>query len=125
MMPIPNTKIYLGSTILAGGGFSLTPNAAGDFAPTVITGSSPNWLAGLGDLNGDGIADIAVGASGDDDKAVDAGRVIVTLSNYGPGSSTGLTDALTTQLIIDGVNAGDLAGYSVAGSVDMNGDGLG
>ncbi|MFA9229647.1 MAG: M10 family metallopeptidase C-terminal domain-containing protein [Microgenomates group bacterium] len=124
-MPIPNTKIYLGSTILAGGGFSLTPNAAGDFAPTVITGSSPNWLAGLGDLNGDGIADIAVGASGDDDKAVDAGRVIVTLSNYGPGSSTGLTDALTTQLIIDGVNAGDLAGYSVAGSVDMNGDGLG
>ncbi|WP_319800866.1 M10 family metallopeptidase C-terminal domain-containing protein [Rhodobacter sp. KR11] len=121
-MPIPNTKIFLGSTILAGGGFTLTPNTAGDFAPTLTGLPAPAWLAGIGDLNGDGIADIAIGASGDDDKLVDAGRIFVTMGGITAGGSTGIA---TNSWIIDGVNAGDLAGFALAGSADMNADGLG
>jgi Ca2+-binding RTX toxin-like protein len=124
-MPVPNTKVFLGSTILAGGGYSLTPNAAGDFAPTVTGNSAPAWLASVGDLNGDGVADVAVGASGDDDKALDAGRIFVTLSNFAAGSSSGLADVATGSFIIDGVNAGDQAGFSLAGIADLNGDGRG
>ena len=124
-MPIPNTKIFLNSTILAGGGFGLTPNAAGDFTPLVTGVPSTSWVAGVGDLNGDGVADIAVGASGDDDKAADAGRIFVTLSNFAPGLTHGLADALPGGMIIDGVFAGDMAGAAVAGIADMNADGMG
>lgn len=121
-MPVPNTKIFLGSTILSGGGFTLTPNAVGDFAPTLTGLSAPAWLASVGDLNGDGIVDLAIGASGDDDRQADAGRIFVTMSNLAAGSSTNIA---TNSWIIDGVNAGDLAGFSIAGSADINGDGLG
>ena len=110
-MPVPNTKILLGSTILSGGGFTLTPNAVGDFAPTLTGLSAPPWLASVGDLNGDGVADLAIGASGDDDRRADAGRIFVTMSNLAAGSSTNIA---TNSWIIDGVNAGDLAGFSVA-----------
>lgn len=73
-MPIPNTKIFLNSTILAGGGFPLKPNAAGDFTLGVTGVASGSWVAGVGDLNGDGVADIVIGSAGDDDKAADGCR---------------------------------------------------
>ena len=105
-MPIPNTKVLLNSTLLAGGGFTLTPNAAGDFSPALTGVASASWVAGVGDLNGDGVADIAIGSAGDDDKAVDAGRIFVTLSSFAAGTTHGIADALPGSLIIDGVNAG-------------------
>lgn len=124
-MPVPNTKILLGSTILAGGGHTLTPNANGDFSATVTGISAPAWFASLGDLNGDGIADMAIGASGDDDKANNAGRIFITLKDFAAGSSNGIADAAAGSFIIDGFKAGDQAGFSIAGSADINGDGRG
>ncbi len=123
-MPIPNTKVLLNSTILAGGGFTLRPNAAGDFTPALTGVASGSWVAGVGDLNGDGVADIDIGPAGDDDKAADAGRIFVTLSSFAPGTTHGIADALPGSLILDGVAAGDMAGSSVAAIADLNGDGL-
>ena len=77
-MPIPNTKALLGSTILAGGGYSFVTNAPGDLAPVITGAPVPSFVAGIGDLDGDGRADFIFGAPGDDDKALDAGRVFVS-----------------------------------------------
>ncbi len=109
-------KIYLSSTLLAGGGYRLLPEGVGDFAPGSLGGLLGSWTAGA-DFNADGQVDIVVGAAGSDDKDIDAGRVYVTLA---PGSAT-LGDTLT-EVIIDGVLAGDQAGAAVATITSMNAD---
>lgn len=127
-MPVPNTKVFLNSAILAGGGYTLTPNAPGDLTSTLAPAPATGWVASVGDLNGDGVADVAVGAAGDDDKAAEAGRIYAMLGAPTAGSTVGLADGVLGQVetwIIDGVNAGDMAGFAIAGSADMNADGRG
>jgi hypothetical protein len=86
-------------------------------------------VTGAGDANGDGLADILIGAPGrDDGEALDIGAVYLV---YGR-SFTGLTGTPYSLSQIDGSNgvvfegiaAFDQAGSSVAGSGDVNGDGL-
>ena len=122
-MPVPNTKIYLSTTALSGGGFRFLPNAAGDLSNTLVGIPNPAWLSAITDLNGDGVADVIVGAPGDDDKDVDAGRIFVHLGPIAPGSTSTLSDA-ATDIKFDGIAAGDRAGAAVGFSADMNGDGL-
>ena len=101
--------IYVGSS---------TGIANGASASTTLTGSSTNQFFGIsvasaGDVNGDAFSDIIIGAIG-------------TASNAGAaylyeGSLTGIS--ATPNLTINGVNAGDDFGASVASSGDINGDG--
>ena len=70
-------------------------------------------VAGPGDLNGDGIPDIVVGAYRCDAGAVDAGRV----SAY-----SGSDGALLYQ--VNGDAAGDKLGHDLASLGDVNGDGV-
>lgn len=121
-MPLPNTKVTLNAAIAAGGGYTLRPNANGDLTSTLAPGLAGGWVSTVGDLNGDGIAEVVIGAAGDDDKAAEAGRIFVAMSGVAAGSSVSVADPLSA-LIIDGVNAGDMAGFSVSGLADMNGDG--
>jgi hypothetical protein len=73
-------------------------------------------VASAGDVNGDGYADVIVGAYGNDDAASSAGEVYVYY-----GSSSGLS--ATPDWSDQGEAATDLFGYSVASAGDVNGDG--
>ncbi|MCB9766417.1 MAG: FG-GAP repeat protein [Alphaproteobacteria bacterium] len=74
-------------------------------------------VAGVGDLDGDGYADVAAGAWGDDDLGSASGAAWVW---YGGASGPGGAEKLTAA---DGA-AGDLLGGAVAGAGDVDGDGL-
>ena len=117
-MPVPNTKLYLSTVLSSAGGYSFLPNATGDFTATLTGDPIAPWAAGITDLNGDLRPDLIIGAAGDDDKTTDAGRVFVELGAVTDGSTT--TTGSATQIIIDGVNAGDMAGASVGFISDLN-----
>ncbi len=75
--------------------------------------------AGLGDANGDGYDDLAVGAYKEDEGGANAGAVYLL---FGPVSASGsLADA---DLKLTGVATTDCAGKSLGWTGDMDGDGL-
>ena len=84
-------------------------------------------VADAGDVNGDGIDDIIIGAPEAFNTGGDAsGRAYVI---FGSGSAFGATIAVTSLdgtngFALDGVAAGDNAGLSVDGAGDINGDGI-
>jgi len=81
-------------------------------------------VARIGDLNGDGIVDVAVGASGDDDGSTDRGAVYILFMNY-----DGTVQAQQKISAIAGnftgiLRTGDHFGSAVAGVGDLDGDGV-
>ena len=74
---------------------------------------------GLGDLNGDGHADLGVGAYGVDDGGSNAGAVYAF---FGP--VTGGASAATADLKLVGAAASDILGVYLPGAGDVNGDGV-
>ncbi|SDD27395.1 Hemolysin-type calcium-binding repeat-containing protein [Sphingomonas sp. YR710] len=121
-MPVPQTEVFLASALASGQAYRFLPNAAGDFAATTSAAPAAPWISAIRDINGDGLPDLIFGAPGDDDKAVDAGRIFIHLGLPASGSTTTLGSS-TTDIIIDGINAGDRAGASVSTTNDLNGDG--
>lgn len=75
-------------------------------------------VAGIGDLNGDHFADIAVGAWSADTAAPQAGAVHVL---YGPFS--GERSLAASDALLSGIAEDEQAGASVAGIGDVNHDG--
>jgi FG-GAP repeat len=79
-------------------------------------------IAGAGDVNGDGLGDLLVGAWANDEAGEHAGKVYLILGRTEPlESGISLSEASASFL---GEAAGDFAGYAVAGAGDVNGDGL-
>lgn len=75
-------------------------------------------VVGLGDIDGDGFDDFAVGARTEDTNGVDAGAVYVITSGTLPAT---LADA---DIIIRGNKAGSAGGSGVSEAGDLDGDGL-
>ena len=73
----------------------------------------------VGDVNGDGFQDLAVGAYLEDTGGINAGAVYLMM---GPVSGTILVDNSDGGFI--GQADGDRAGWSIAGPGDVNGDGI-
>ncbi|MEE4295624.1 MAG: integrin alpha, partial [Wenzhouxiangella sp.] len=80
-------------------------------------------VSGAGDVNGDGLADLIVGA-----RYADAGEFQLGQSYllFGKASSTpvDLANLGTGGFTINGADGGDTSGTSVSGAGDVNGDGL-
>ena len=75
-------------------------------------------LAFTGDLNGDGLDDFVVGASGKDEAATAAGGAFVV---HGPATGSTLAD---DGAVLLGEEEDGLAGWSVAGVGDVDADGV-
>jgi hypothetical protein len=111
--------IDLGALTLADG-FMIGGAAAGDH--------SGNSVSSAGDINGDGFADIIIGASQSDGTGAPGdgdGESYVVF-----GKAGGFTDIDLGSLsgadgfTISGAEAGDTAGFSVSSAGDINGDGF-
>jgi hypothetical protein len=107
------------SAIAAGvGGFVINGQGASD--------RSGLSVAGAGDVNGDGLADLIVGAPfGDPAAGADAGRTYVVFgSTANSPINLSAIAAGMGGFVINGQIAGDQSGNSVASAGDVNGDGL-
>ncbi len=91
-------------------------------------------LALVEDMNGDGLAEIAVGAAANSEGGTEAGQSYIifgSTSGFGTVDGTGREVLSTADLgpdkgfVIRGGAAGDYSGIWVADGGDMNGDGLG
>ena len=101
-------------------GFVINGVAADDFSGSAVNGA--------GDINGDGIDDIIVGATGADLYAVnERGKSYVIFGDVSIGA-TGTVELSslngTNGVVINGDSAGDYSGYSVSAAGDINGDGI-
>ena len=108
-------RIYLGSDRTATGRpkFQSTPIT---LAPTANPDAF-GWALAVGDVNGDCIQDIAVGAPRTDPSALtDAGRAYVYFGGNPVDTSP--------DWVVDGGIAGEQLGYAVALVADMSGDGF-
>jgi FG-GAP repeat/IPT/TIG domain len=106
---------------------SLNAGGPGGFVINGTADLAGYSVSGLGDVNGDGLPDILVGAPSASPSGRDvAGRVYVV---FGKGSTTSVDLASLNAggpggFVINGAESFDRAGRSVSGLGDLNGDGL-
>jgi hypothetical protein len=113
----PGSTIILGAL---GDGLSITLRGVEDVA---LAGTS---VAGAGDVNGDGFADVIVGAGSAKGGGAQRGQAFVVFGGSGLGGTTVMLNALGNGgFTLSGFQDGDFAGESVAGAGDVNGDGFG
>ena len=127
-----NADLLVGAAGLDAGGGSaggaylflgpITGGAASARAAAMLVGEDPTDYAGyalgiVGDLTGDGLADLAVGAYGDDDGASGAGAVYVL------GAVSGTVDLSSADAKVTGAAVNAKFGYTPSHGADVDGDG--
>lgn len=100
-------------------GFALRGVGTGD-----LSGRS---VSNAGDLNGDGIADLLIGAPNGDPNGNNSGETYIVFGHNDLGSSgnfdlSGLNGS--NGFVINGNDGGDFSGRSVSNAGDLNGDGI-
>ena len=107
------------STLDGNNGFTINGIDADD--------NAGEFVSSAGDVNGDGIDDLIVGARQADPNGIDrAGESYVV---FGSGSGFGASLELSSLdgsngFTINGIDADDLSGFSVSGAGDLNDDGF-
>ncbi|MBL9101326.1 MAG: FG-GAP repeat protein [Myxococcales bacterium] len=112
------STVYLVTVGLGTGGFAIHGTKASDFSGTSARGA--------GDVNGDGLQDVIVGAFGADPNGAASGAAYVIFGR-GQGKPVNLAEVeqqLGGGFVMRGEKMIDFAGAAVAGAGDVNGDGL-
>ncbi len=108
------------STLNGSNGFVINGIADGDFSGTSVSNA--------GDINGDGVDDVIIGAPGTNPNGNEfAGSSYVVFGGAGVGSTGSLNlSALngSNGFVINGTTAGEGSGISVSNAGDVNGDGF-
>jgi Ca2+-binding RTX toxin-like protein len=118
-MPIPSFNL---SDLTGSNGFTINGVSPYD--------TSGYFVSGAGDINGDGIDDVIIGAPGFNGKNPDAttspGSSYVVFGKQGGFDPTlNLSDLTGTNgFTIEGIAAGNQTGVSVSSAGDINGDGI-
>ncbi len=112
------TAVLLNNVVLGFGGFVINGIDAGDVSGTSVSGA--------GDVNGDGLADVIVGASQADPGGNSTAGESYVVFGKANGAAVNLTNVAAGNggFVINGINAMDISGRSVSGAGDVNGDGL-
>ena len=113
--------LFFGDSLVGGGVFDLSEadlQLVGEAWGDSVGGS----LAGPGDLDGDGLADILIGAAGNDEMGFAAGKSYVIFG--ATASAGGVLPVASAAVQILGEGASDRAGRAVAWAGDVDGDGL-
>ena len=113
-----SATVQLSDVVAGTGGFVINGVSAFD--------ESGYSVSNAGDVNGDGLDDLIVGARSDSPNGIGSGAAFVVFGRTDNSSAVELSDveAGTGGFVINGVSGGDLAGWSVSGAGDVNGDGL-
>lgn len=92
-----------------------------------LTATNGNTVAGAGDINGDGLDDLIVGAPAQNvDAQINVGRSIIIFGKSSGFASTFDVSSIdgSNGFILDGVASQDSLGFSVAIAGDINADGV-
>ena len=113
------TSIELSDVADGNGGFVINGEAAGDYSGYSVSSA--------GDVNGDGLSDLIIGAYGADPNDVGAaGKSYVVFGQKENNSPIELSDIADGNggFVINGEAEADYSGNSVSSAGDVNGDGL-
>lgn len=109
----------VGPALSADEALSLSTDADVSIIGAAAEDNSGYYVTIAGDVNGDGIDDIVIGAWGFDD---DRGKVEIVFGR--PDMPSGIDLATDADVTIYGVDVGDSCGYCLDSSGDVNGDGI-
>ena len=119
--------VIFGGTNLLSGYTASTLNGTNGF---VVTGAATGDRLGIsvgnaGDLNGDGLMDLIIGAEEADPAGMNAaGKAYVIFGTLSPPATLSVTSLNGTNgITLTGEDASDEAGHAVSGGADFNGDG--
>jgi hypothetical protein len=125
---VGRSYVIFGTT--QGAAVQLSDIAAGNGGVVVIGESVQDWsgrISAAGDVNGDGLADVIIGAPlADANSVTDAGRSYVLFGRTEGGvvQASYIAAGTAGGFVIDGEAAEDRSGWRVTAAGDVNGDGL-
>ena len=130
---VGESYIIFGATNIGAGGAielsSLSSSAGTRFDGTDSSDRAGGAVSGAGDVNGDGVNDIIIGAYQADPNGGNSGESFVVFGGTNLGGATRPTLDLRSLdgdigFTVNGIDTSDGAGFSVSGAGDVNGDGF-
>ena len=119
---IGNAYLIFGQA--GGWGQNVSLGTAGASFTGEANGFGVDHAAGSGDVNGDGYADLLIGASGNSEGGANAGQTYLILGRQAGGFSANMALPGPAAASFWGEGAGDRAGRALAGAGDVNRDGF-